>query len=104
MSFCSSTQSPLGPIALTSDGEYLTAVELGKNVSPGIPHPIIEDAISQLAEYFAGTRTAFDLPLKAEGTDFQQSIWAALQEIPYGETISYGELGVQSGNPAPPGL
>jgi methylated-DNA-[protein]-cysteine S-methyltransferase len=99
MSFCSSTQSPLGPIALTSDGEYLTAVELGKSVSPSIPHPIIEAAISQLAQYFAGTRTTFDLPLKAEGTDFQKSIWAALQEIPYGQTISYGELGSAIGKP-----
>ena len=53
----------------------------------------------QLAEYFAGERTAFDLPLSAGGTPFQQRVWGALREIPYGETISYGELAAAIGPP-----
>jgi methylated-DNA-[protein]-cysteine S-methyltransferase len=53
----------------------------------------------QLREYFAGKRAAFDLPLAPEGTAFQRSVWRQLQEIPYGETISYGELARRVGNP-----
>jgi methylated-DNA-[protein]-cysteine S-methyltransferase len=49
-------------------------------------------AARQLTEYFAGQRTEFDLPLEMAGTDFQRRVWAALREIPYGETVSYGEL------------
>jgi methylated-DNA-[protein]-cysteine S-methyltransferase len=49
-------------------------------------------AARQLAEYFAGQRTEFDLPLEMAGTDFQRRVWAALRQIPYGETVSYGEL------------
>ena len=57
----------------------------------------------QLEEYFAGTRVAFDLPLdlaSTGGTAFQQRVWAALSGIPYGETISYGELARRIGQPA----
>jgi methylated-DNA-[protein]-cysteine S-methyltransferase len=61
---------------------------------PGWEHaeePFAE-ARRQLHAYFAGDLVAFDLPLAAEGTPFQQAVWKALVEIPYGETISYGEL------------
>jgi methylated-DNA-[protein]-cysteine S-methyltransferase len=54
----------------------------------------------QLEEYFAGRRQAFDVPLSMPGTDFQQTVWAELRRIPYGETISYGELARRVGNPA----
>jgi methylated-DNA-[protein]-cysteine S-methyltransferase len=58
------------------------------------------DAVrAQLAEYFAGERTEFDLPLAMAGTDFQRTVWSALQRIPYGETISYGQLADQIGKP-----
>jgi methylated-DNA-[protein]-cysteine S-methyltransferase len=53
----------------------------------------------QLDEYFAGARSDFDLPLHLDGTPFQQAVWAQLQAIPYGETISYGELARRVGNP-----
>ena len=53
----------------------------------------------QLREYFAGKRAEFDLPLAPTGTAFQLSVWRQLQEIPYGETISYGELARRVGNP-----
>ncbi len=49
-------------------------------------------AIDQVREYFGGTRKVFDLPLAAEGTDFQQRVWKELAKIPFGETVSYGEL------------
>ena len=62
-------------------------------------HPILRQAEAQLTEYFAGERTAFDLPLDFHGTDFQKSVWAALLTIPHGETRSYAERARQVGRP-----
>ena len=59
---------------------------------------MIIQAIAQLDEYFNGTRKYFDLPLTPEGTPFQKQVWEALQEIPYGKTISYSQLAIQLGN------
>ena len=59
----------------------------------------IERAIAQLDEYFARERTSFDIPLIFTGTDFQNSVWRELQNIPYGETVSYGELARKLGCP-----
>ena len=53
----------------------------------------------QLGAYFAGTLTEFDIPVKLTGSDFQRRVWRCLQDIPYGETISYGQLARQVGNP-----
>lgn len=61
-------------------------------------HPILEATRGQLSEYFAGSRTRFELPLAPRGTDFQRRIWSLLCEIPYGETWSYGELATRSGD------
>jgi len=61
--------------------------------------PLIEKAATQLKEYFAGKRTEFDLPLSLAGTDFQRSVWKALQEIPWGETRSYKDIAVRIGKP-----
>ncbi|MBC6449952.1 methylated-DNA--[protein]-cysteine S-methyltransferase [Actinokineospora xionganensis] len=58
------------------------------------------EVITQLGEYFAGDRERFDLPMTFAGTDFQRSVWTQLREIPYGETISYGELAARLGKPA----
>jgi methylated-DNA-[protein]-cysteine S-methyltransferase len=56
--------------------------------------------VSQLEEYFAGARQRFDLPLLPRGTAFQQTVWGALQQIPYGSTLTYRELAHRIGNPA----
>ncbi|MFV0427138.1 MAG: methylated-DNA--[protein]-cysteine S-methyltransferase [Beutenbergiaceae bacterium] len=53
-------------------------------------HDVLDTAITQLRQYFARTRTEFDLPLAPQGTEFQRAAWAALQRIPYGETMTYG--------------
>ena len=64
-------------------------------------HPVLKQAIAQLTEYFAGTRTVFDLPLDLDyGTPFQQTVWQALLAIPQGGTTSYGELSSRIGKPA----
>lgn len=59
----------------------------------------LADAINQLREYFSGKRKIFDLPLAPVGTPFQERVWKALREIPYGVTITYGELALRVGSP-----
>ncbi len=99
MTYQASIDSPLGPIALTSDGDALTHIDIGTKVANPSPDAVIEAATRQLGEYFAGTRKNFDLPLKVSGTRFQEAIWSALQAIPHGETTSYGDLGRAVGKP-----
>lgn len=98
--------SPIGPLTLVGDDDALTELHLPNSTrtperTPSedrLPKPIAA-AVEQLAQYFAGDRTEFDLPLAPTGTEFQVTVWSALQEIPYGETISYGELASRIGNP-----
>ena len=61
--------------------------------------PVLTAAAAQLDAFFAGVRTAFDLPLALAGTPFQETVWRALCDIPYGETVSYGELARRIGMP-----
>lgn len=101
--------SLVGPLTLVSDGTHLTGVwfaeskhppaDTGRQVDRGDAPQVLRDAADQLAEYFAGSRTTFDLPLAAEGTDFQRRVWALLERIPYAETRSYGELAAELGQP-----
>jgi len=66
-----------------------------------MPHstPLLEEGVRQLRQYFEGTRTSFDLPLAPQGTPFQQKVWAALRDIPYGQIRSYKELALAAGCP-----
>lgn len=96
--------SPIGPIYVERDGAGLTKLYTnGHRYKPATP-PADDDAFadvkSQLDEYFAGTRTTFDLELAAHGTPFEQNVWDALCTIPYGETCSYGELAHEVGSVA----
>ena len=61
--------------------------------------PVLKETATQLEEYFAGERTEFDVPMELDGTPFQREVWAELARIPYGETISYGELARRVGRP-----
>lgn len=100
--------SPIGRLLLHSDGVALTGLYLDVTRRPDLTtNEAVEDAsagplpdaISQLDEYFAGHRRAFDLPLRLHGTEFQQRVWKALKEIPYGATLSYGELAKRIDSP-----
>lgn len=62
--------------------------------------PLLRRAVAELAEYFAGARTAFDLPLAPAGTPFQRAVWTAIAAVPCGATISYAELAARAGRPA----
>lgn len=94
--------SPVGPLLLTSDGTALTRLLFGGEPDPSWstePCPVLERATGQLGEYFRGERTRFDLPLAPAGTPFQLAVWQALRDIPYAETINYGQLAARVGNP-----
>jgi methylated-DNA-[protein]-cysteine S-methyltransferase len=94
--------SPIGELLLSGDGTELRSVEMAPHFPPdGARHDpeALADAVAQLGEYFAGERLSFDLALAPVGTPFQQKVWAALREIPYGRTASYGELAAEIGQP-----
>lgn len=93
--------SPLGPICLTQEGDSLASLQFCGAIPAGIagPTPLLAEAQRQLEGYFAGARTDFDLPLAPRGTPFQQEVWAALQEIPYGETRTYQQIAEAVGRP-----
>ena len=95
-------KAPIGILEITADNKAITGVKIIKN-SPGeirtSSSPLIREACIQLNEYFSGKRRKFDLPLSIKGTPFQQAVWKQLQEIPYGETISYSQLAKSVNNP-----
>jgi methylated-DNA-[protein]-cysteine S-methyltransferase len=101
--------SPLGPMIVAATDSGLAGLWFeGQRHLPdhsGWPHaprhPVLVEAVAQLADYFAGKRTQFDLPLDLQGgTAFQQSVWQALLAIPPGGTTSYGDLSQRVGRPA----
>jgi methylated-DNA-[protein]-cysteine S-methyltransferase len=102
--------SPVGPLTIVAAdgmiaGLYLDAQRHAPGTQalglPGDPdaEPFAA-AAAQLSAYFAGQLTEFDLPLSPAGTDFQRKVWSGLRTIPYGQTVSYGELARQVGSPA----
>lgn len=103
-----SIDSPIGRLLLHTDGASLTGLYMDvPSRPPSGTKDCVQDAdagplpeaVRQLKEYFAGSRRGFELPLRLKGTEFQQRVWNALTAIPYGATISYGELAKRIGNP-----
>ncbi|KQY13291.1 methylated-DNA--[protein]-cysteine S-methyltransferase [Rhizobium sp. Root482] len=100
--------SPVGALKLVASSRGLTAIlwerDDPKRVRLGVlvgdpDHPVLLETERQLAEYFAGVRTAFDIELDMTGTEFQKRVWAALLTIPFGATRSYAEIARQIGRP-----
>jgi methylated-DNA-[protein]-cysteine S-methyltransferase len=98
------TGSPIGELTLVARGGRLTGAyfphhwykpdpaSFGPRTETGF-----EEATSQLAEYFAGQRTSFDLPLEARGDPFKIRVWDLIKAIPYGQTVTYGDLAAKLG-------
>jgi len=98
--------SPVGRLTLLSKGGLLTNLDMEDQahatpVPPGVVRDdgAFADVVAQLGEYFSGERTSFEVPMDLEGTDFQRRVWSELCAIPYGRTISYGELARRVDNP-----
>jgi methylated-DNA-[protein]-cysteine S-methyltransferase len=99
--------TPVGQLVLESDGDVLIGIWLPSRATTtrGDGHdapPVLKDTATQLEEYFAGERTEFTLPMELDGTPFQRDVWTELTRIPYGKTISYGELARRVGRPKGP--
>lgn len=99
-------ESPLGRLSVCGDGRFLTGLFLPEHQGWVGPDPawqrndvLFDDVRDQLAEYFAGLRQTFELPLKLVGTPFQQRVWKLLVQIPFGRTITYVELARRIGRP-----
>jgi methylated-DNA-[protein]-cysteine S-methyltransferase len=81
--------SPVGALTIVTDADALVGLRFGGDAgAPAAAGPVA----AQLAEYFAGDRRVFDLPLELRGSDSQLAVWNALREIPYGETRTYGAI------------
>ncbi len=92
--------SPIGNLEITDNGNAITMVELTeKSVSDRDASALQRWCASQLNEYFEGRRTKFDVPVEFFGTDFQKNVWNALLNIPYGDTMTYGDIARITGNP-----
>lgn len=102
--------SPIGPLTVSASGDAITGLyfdahrhpprpeSLGERVEAG-DDPVITQLADQLAEYFAGTRTSFDLRLAPVGPDFHQQVWARLRAIDFGDRTTYGAIAAELGDP-----
>ena len=96
-------ESPLGDLYLYADKSHLTGIAFSEidslSVDQNNKNPVLQNTEQQLNEYFSGNRQSFDLPIKFEGTDFQQQVWQQLQNIAYGTTQSYQQVAAAIDNP-----
>jgi methylated-DNA-[protein]-cysteine S-methyltransferase len=99
--------TPIGRLLLAGDGSALHRIDFQGGRRPRRPDPgwqqragAFDDVAVQLTDYFAGRRQRFELSLAPEGTPFQQRVWRALLDIPYGDTISYAQLAARIGQPS----
>src|ERR1700748_1907451 len=83
--------SPLGQLTLFEEDGAIVSLDWGA-VEGGEETPLLNEAVRQVEAYFDGDLKIFDLPLRPAGTAFQKKLWKALEAIPYGETLSYGQL------------
>jgi methylated-DNA-[protein]-cysteine S-methyltransferase len=92
--------TPIGTLWLSRDEDGLSRIDFAGPPGARSGDTLLAEAEAQLAAYFAGERRHFELPLSARGTDFQRSVWAAVDAIPYGATATYSALAAQLGRPA----
>ncbi|HLN25903.1 MAG TPA: methylated-DNA--[protein]-cysteine S-methyltransferase [Patescibacteria group bacterium] len=92
-----SIHSPIGDLTLFEEDGKLVSIDWGW-VDGGAETPLLAEARSQLEHYFDGQRQDFDLPLAPAGTAFQRRVWDALQRIPYGQALRYGDLAAELGS------
>jgi methylated-DNA-[protein]-cysteine S-methyltransferase len=104
-SFLRRMDSPIGRLEIIGNGDAITSLSIERDGA--LPHDafpehgeaILDRAVAQLQEYFAGHRHDFDLPVSLAGTAFQLAVWEQLVDLEFGEVVSYGELGLATGRP-----
>lgn len=91
--------SPFGPVQIGYEDDAIVYIQCRCDAQkPNRPSCLSDLAHGQLLEYFAGNRKVFDFPIRLTGTNFQNKVWLALAEIPYGQTRTYGEIAAAIGN------
>lgn len=91
-------ETPLGLLRLTASETALCRIDLSAEPGKCAPNTVTREAALQLSEYFSKKRESFSVPLAPQGTPFQKSVWAALEKIPYGKVVTYGQLAAAVGN------
>ena len=96
--------TPLGTITVEASERGLKYIDLARSGDHGpdsepVPGGVLAEAVRQLEEYFAGSRREFDLPIDLQMGKFERSVMEALDRVPYGTTVSYGELAAMAGHP-----
>jgi methylated-DNA-[protein]-cysteine S-methyltransferase len=91
--------TPLGPVRATEEDGALTGLTFAEEAGPAVVGALLEETARQITAYFAGILRAFTVPVRLKGTPFQEAVWAALQSIRYGETVTYAELAERAGHP-----
>jgi methylated-DNA-[protein]-cysteine S-methyltransferase len=94
-------KTPVGIAQITDDDGFISQIHIldGEHEPTPAETPILKEMVKQFDEYFAGTRKDFDLPIKQQGTDFQQLVWDELLKIEYGKTISYNQQSQRMNSP-----
>ncbi|MFT3985413.1 MAG: methylated-DNA--[protein]-cysteine S-methyltransferase [Lachnospiraceae bacterium] len=103
MKYTTYVRTSLGLIGISETDGFITELFLEKDMQKdggGPKTSLLEKAEKQLTEYLSGNRADFDLPLAAEGTEFQKTVWDALRKIPYGQTRSYKQVAQMIGKPS----
>ena len=98
MPFCV-MESPVGPLRIDEEDAFIIGVNRADTPLKAPDTPLLQECVRQLRAYVVGSLTGFDLPLNPQGTPFRRKVWVALQEIPSGETRSYGQLAKALGCP-----
>lgn len=96
---CEYLASPIGLLKICANSQGLSAIDFDAKPDTACGNAITQQAVRELTEYFQGKRQHFDVPLAAQGTEFQQSVWHALTQIPFGQTTSYQDIAQVIGNP-----
>jgi methylated-DNA-[protein]-cysteine S-methyltransferase len=91
--------SPFGYITITAEAEKITAVELCKKANSVGSSKVLSEAAKQIELYLNGSLPRFSLPLKVSGTPFQLAVWKTIAKVPFGKTVSYGEIAKAIGKP-----
>lgn len=96
MIFTQNFNSPVGNMVIKSNGSVITEVAIAEKVNE-CSDALTQKAVNELKRYFDGTLTSFSFPIESDGTAFQKRVWKILTEIPYGETVSYGDIAEKIG-------
>ena len=93
-------ETPMGPVAVGSTGKWITWVLLNWPAPPGKTDRLLEECVRLLQRYFAGEPVRFDIPISwGAATQFQSRVWSACRGVPWGETVTYGEIARRIGAP-----